>query len=235
MRTLDLTNPVCVALDSRDPDAVARIASSTEQHVGMFKVGLTTFVSFGSSLVSSLAGRRPVFLDLKLHDIPAQVEGAVAAAAATGASLITVHASGGSDMVRAAVTAAGDDVNVLAVTLLTSLDDSSLDELGLAGPAEKAVLRLAEVGLGAGAPGLVCSPLEVGAIRDRFGPRSEGGPLLVVPGIRPGGSAAGDQRRTLMPREAVERGADVIVVGRPITDARDPGAAAAALAAELTA
>lgn len=232
MTAFSIQNPICLALDSRDPDRVATLAEATREHVGMFKVGLTTFVSFGSYLSSSLAAQKPVFLDLKLHDIPAQVSGAIRAVAGTGASLVTIHASGGPDMVRAAVDAAGD-VTVLAVTVLTSLDDPALSEIGMAGPAEKAVLTLAEVALANGAHGLVCSPLEVEAIRARFGPHDDGGPLLVVPGIRPKGSAAGDQRRTLSPREALAAGADVLVIGRPITEADDPEAAARSIAEEI--
>ncbi len=229
---LTLKNPICLALDSRDPDRVATLAAATEEHVGMFKVGLTTYISFGSYLTSSLSARRPVFLDLKLHDIPAQVAGAVQSVGATGASLVTIHASGGGEMIKAAVDAAGD-VTVLAVTILTSLDDASLFEIGLTGPTEKAVLTLAELAIANGAHGLVCSPLEVEAIRARFGPTKEGGPLLVVPGIRPAGSDAADQRRTMSPTEALSAGADVLVVGRPITDAANPAEAARAMAEQI--
>lgn len=232
MTTLKIENPICVALDSNDADRVATVADVTERHVGMFKIGLTSFIAFGSYLAGSLAARRPVFLDLKLHDIPVQVAGAVRSVAATGAGLVTVHAAGGSEMIRAAADAAGD-LTILAVTVLTSLDDAALAEIGLAGPSEKAVLGLAELALDSGAHGLVCSPLEVEAIRSRFGSVDQGGPLLVVPGIRPQGSARGDQRRTLTPAQAMAAGADVLVIGRPITEAPDPGAAAAAIAASL--
>jgi orotidine-5'-phosphate decarboxylase len=195
----------------------------------MFKIGLTTYISFGSYLTSSLSARRPVFLDLKLHDIPAQVEGAVAAVAATGASLVTIHAAGGADMVRAATDAAGE-VTVLAVTILTSLDNGALTAIGIEGSTGDAVLRLAELAVANGVGGLVCSPLEVAALRARFGSLAGGGPLLVVPGIRPHGSDMGDQRRTMGPREALDAGADVVVIGRPITAAPDPGVAAADIA-----
>jgi orotidine-5'-phosphate decarboxylase len=228
----EFDNPICVALDSRDRQRVETLATETEDHVGMFKVGLTTYVSFGSDLTAELAARRPVFLDLKLHDIPAQVAGAVGSVATTGASLVTVHAAGGREMIEAAVGAAGD-LTILAVTVLTSLDDASLAEIGMGGPAEKAVLNLAELALEAGAHGLVCSPLEVEALRARFGPQEQDGPLLVVPGIRPSGSGAGDQRRTLTPRAAIAAGADVIVVGRPITEAADPASAARAVFEEI--
>lgn len=219
-------NPICVALDGTEERWIREIADATESHVGMFKIGLTTFSATGPDLVNELVARKDVFLDLKLHDIPAQVEGAIAAIAATGARYTTVHASGGPDMVKAAVAAAGDDLTVLAVTVLTSLDDTVLGHVGMQGTVRDAVLRLADLALDVGAEGLVCSPLEVGALRERFGARSAGGPLLVVPGIRPAGADAGDQRRTLDPAETMQAGADVLVIGRPITGAPDPATAA---------
>ena len=205
-----------------------------EPHVGAFKVGLTTFTTGGDDLVLRLAESRPVFLDLKFHDIPAQVRGAVESVARLGAAYTTVHASGGEQMVSAAVEGAGGRVAVLAVTVLTSIDDAVLAELGVNDPAEKQVLRLAELALRAGAKGLVCSPLEVEAIRQKFGRSDEGGPLIVVPGVRPRGGAADDQRRTSSPRAALQAGADLIVVGRPITQTDDPGAAASALLADIS-
>lgn len=223
--TFEVTDPLCVALDSPDTAANRAVGAAVAPHAGVLKVGLTAYVAGGTALVGELAALRPVFLDLKLHDIPAQVAGAVTAAAETGASLLTVHASGGPEMIRAAVGAAGGRVTILAVTVLTSLDDDDLDRIGMEGPPEKAVLKLAELALDHGAPGLVCSPREVAHLRERFGPRSQGGPLLVVPGIRP--QAAGDdQKRTLSPREALDAGADLLVIGRPITEASDPSAAA---------
>ncbi|MGH2753275.1 MAG: orotidine-5'-phosphate decarboxylase [Actinomycetota bacterium] len=225
-------SPLCVALDTPDVGTVEELARATEPYVGLFKIGLTTYTALGPTAVGRVARRAPVFLDLKLHDIPAQVSGAVRAAEGAGAALVTVHASGGGAMVRAAADA-GDAITVLAVTVLTSLDDDSLTDVGMSGPTEKAVLRLAELALGNGAGGLVCSPLEVGALRSRFGTRNDGGPLLVVPGIRPTGADPGDQRRTLDPRAAIDAGADVIVVGRPITGVEDPAAAAASIASDI--
>ena len=219
-------NPICVALDGTEERWIRGVADATDPHVGLFKIGLTTFSATGPDLVRELVSRKDVFLDLKLHDIPAQVEGAIGAIAATGARFTTVHASGGRDMVKAAVAAAGDDVTVLAVTVLTSLDDTGLGDVGMQGTARDAVLRLADLAVGVGAEGLVCSPLEVEALRDRFGARSEGGPVLVVPGIRPAGADTADQRRTLDPAETMQAGADVLVIGRPITGAPDPAAAA---------
>lgn len=225
-------NPICVALDQSDADEILTLAREVGPHVGVYKVGLTAFIANGPSLVGELAGDHPVFVDLKLHDIPAQVEGAVGAVSRAGATYTTVHAAGGRDMIRAAVGAAGG-ATILAVTVLTSLDGDALARIGLTGSVEDAVVRLAEEALEAGAPGIVCSPLEIAALRARFGPSSEGGPLLVVPGIRATPSGGDDQRRTLSASEAVAAGADMIVVGRPITSAPDPGVAAKALRQEL--
>ena len=220
-----MATKICLALDARDEHEIERLAGSTAEHVDILKIGLTAFTSFGPALVARLAAVRPVFLDLKLHDIPAQVSGAVEAAAGTGATFLTIHAFGGEEMLRAAASAAPSEMTLLAVTVLTSLDDSDLASFGVGDAAEKTVLRLGDLALGAGIPGLVCSPHEVRGLRERFGPRP-GGPLLVVPGIRPEGSGVDDQRRTLGPAEAAEAGADVLVVGRPITAASDPAAAA---------
>ena len=221
---------ICCALDFAGWTEAEPFARAIAPQVGMLKVGLELFAAEGPPVVRAAAALgRPVCLDLKLHDIPATVEGAARSAAATGASLLTVHASGGAEMVRAAVRGAGGRLRVLAVTVLTSLDGTALDAIGLAGPPEAAVVRLARLAVGAGAGGLVCSPQEVAAVRAAVGP----GPLLVVPGVRPAGSARGDQARVATPGEAVRAGADVIVVGRPLRDAPDPVAAARAIAAQL--
>jgi orotidine-5'-phosphate decarboxylase len=227
-------NPLCVALDSRDASEIERLAAATQEHVGVFKVGVTAFTAAGPRLVARLEAHRPVFLDLKLHDIPAQVEGAVRAVVACGATYTTVHASGGPDMIAAAVSGADGGLTVLAVTVLTSLDERSLTAMGMCGSVPDQVLRLADLALEAGASGLVCSGHEVGAVRTRFGSAHEGGPLLVVPGVRPAGEVRGDQRRTTTPREALERGADLVVVGRPITGARDPREAARRIGREMS-
>jgi orotidine-5'-phosphate decarboxylase len=221
---------LCSALDFAGWTQAEPFARAIAPHVGMLKVGLELFTAEGPPVVRAAAALgRPVFLDLKLHDIPATVEGAARSAAATGASLLTVHASGGAEMVRAAVRGAGGRVRILAVTILTSLDAAALDAIGLAGPTQAAVVRLAKLAVEAGAGGLVCSPHEVAAVRAAVGP----GPLLVVPGVRPAGSAHDDQARVATPADAVRAGADVIVVGRPLRDAPDPVAAARAIVAEL--
>ena len=221
-------NRICCALDFASWSEAEPFARKIAPHVGLLKVGLELFTAEGPSAVRAAAALgRPVFLDLKLHDIPNTVEGAARSAAATGAALLTVHASGGPEMIRAAVRGAGSGVRILAVTVLTSLDGAALERIGLAGPPESAVVRLAKLAVEAGAGGLVCSPHEVAAVRAAVGP----GPLLVVPGVRPTGSALGDQARVATPEVAVRAGADVIVLGRPLRDAPDPAAAADAIAA----
>ena len=220
---------ICAALDFgawRDAEPFARAVAPA---VGMLKVGLEMFVAEGPPAVTAAALGRPVFLDLKLHDIPNTVEGAARSAAASGASLLTVHASGGPAMIRAAVKGAAGKVRILAVTVLTSIDDATLAAVGLSGPAEAAVVRLARLAVDAGAGGIVCSPHEVRAVRAAVGPA----PLLVVPGVRPAGAAKGDQARVATPEEAVAAGADVIVVGRPLREGSDPLEAARRIAAGL--
>lgn len=221
---------ICAALDFPSFEAALPFARAVAPHVGMFKVGLELYVAEGPPAVRAAAALgRPVFLDLKLHDIPNTVEGAARSAAASGAALLTVHASGGAEMIRAAVRGAGPGVRILAVTVLTSMDAATLEEVGLAGPAESAVVRLARLAVGAGAGGIVCSPQEVAAVRAAVGP----GPLLVIPGIRPAGASKGDQARTATPAAAVKAGADVLVIGRPLREGPDPVAAARAIAGEL--
>jgi orotidine-5'-phosphate decarboxylase len=221
---------ICAALDFPAWAAAEPFARAIAPAVGMLKVGLEMFAAEGPSVVRAAAALgRPVFLDLKLHDIPNTVEGAARSAAASGAALLTVHASGGAEMVRAAVRGAGGKVRVLAVTVLTSLDAAALEAIGLAGPPERAVVRLATLAVAAGAGGIVCSPHEARAVRAAVGP----GPLLVVPGVRPAGAAKGDQARVATPAEAIAAGADVIVLGRPLRDGRDPVAAAREIAATL--
>jgi orotidine-5'-phosphate decarboxylase len=221
---------ICAALDFPSWDRAEPFARAVAPAVGMLKVGLELFAAEGPPAVRAAAALgRPVFLDLKLHDIPNTVEGAARSAAASGAALLTVHASGGAEMVAAAVRGAAGKVRVLAVTVLTSLDAGSLRAIGLEGPPEAAVVRLARLAVEAGAGGLVCSPHEVRAVRAAVGP----GPLLVVPGVRPAGAAKGDQARVATPAEAVAAGADVLVVGRPLRDAADPAAAARAIGASL--
>lgn len=218
-----------VALDTIDAAQAARWAAAVAPHAGMVKLGLEFFAANGPAGVAALAGA-PVFLDLKLHDIPNTVAGAVRAVLKLRPALLTLHAAGGAAMIQAArAAAAGSGTRLLAVTVLTSLDAAALAETGVAGGPRQHVLRLARLALAAGADGLVCSAHEVAMLREALGD----GPLLVVPGIRPAGSAVDDQARTMTPREAAGAGADWLVVGRPITQAADPAVAAAAIAAEI--
>jgi len=219
-------NPICAALDVNDPVAAERLASRLAGHVGLFKVGLELFVAHGRAAVDAIRKfELPVFLDLKLHDIPQTVEGAARGVAALGVDYVTVHASGGSEMIRAARRAL-PRTKLLAVTALTSLGPDDLDAVGLA---RDAVPRLARLAVAAGADGVVCAPQEVSALRASLGPEL----LLVVPGIRPAGTAPGDQRRTATPAEAIRAGASILVIGRPLRDASDPAAAADAIAREI--
>ncbi|HEU4385920.1 MAG TPA: orotidine-5'-phosphate decarboxylase [Anaeromyxobacteraceae bacterium] len=227
---MDPRDRLCAALDFPSWREAEPFARAVAPAVGMLKVGLEIFAAEGPAAVRAAAALgRPVFLDLKLHDIPSTVEGAARNAARSGAALLTVHASGGPAVVEAAVRGAGPAVRVLAVTVLTSLDQAALSRVGLAGPPEAAVVRLARLAVEAGAAGLVCSPLEVAAVRAAVG----AAPLLVVPAVRPPGAAQGDQARVATPAEAVRAGADVLVLGRPLREAADPAAAARAIAATL--
>jgi orotidine-5'-phosphate decarboxylase len=222
--------PIAVALDAPDVETAARWAQAVTPYVAVVKVGLELFCRSGPSVVETVRGGTGVglFLDLKLHDIPNTVAGAARSVARLKPKYLTVHASGGADMVRAAVEAA-PEVTIAAVTVLTSLGDTSLEQIGLAGPASDAVRRLAALAVGAGAGALVCSPQEVAAVRAEVGP----GVVLITPGVRPAGSDAQDQARIATPEEALKNGADLLVIGRPITGAADPGAAAATIAATL--
>ena len=222
--------PIAVALDAPDAETAARWAQAVTPHVAVVKVGLELFCRTGPSIVQSVRGASgaELFLDLKLHDIPNTVAGAARSVARLKPRYLTVHASGGADMVRAAVEAA-EGVTIAAVTVLTSLDEAGLDQVGLAGPSLDAVKRLAVLAVGAGAGALVCSPREVAAVRSEVGP----GVVLITPGVRPAGADAQDQARVATPEQALADGADLLVIGRPITGAADPGAAAARIAAAL--
>lgn len=221
-----------VALDGDDLVAAEALARCLTGAVDAFKVGLTLFAAHGPEALFEIGQHGRVFCDLKLHDIPTQVRGAAKSLASKGVWLTTVHASGGRAMVAAAVEgagAAGSGTLVAAVTVLTSLDAVELGSLGVVADPAGQVLRLATVAVGAGAQALVCSPQEVAAVRAEVGP----GVLLVTPGIRPAGGDLGDQSRVATPGAAVAAGADYLVVGRPITAAVDPRAAAEAIRAEM--
>jgi orotidine-5'-phosphate decarboxylase len=222
--------PVAVALDAPDLETAARWAGLVTPHVSTVKIGLELYLRYGPDVVASVRGGSgvQVFLDLKLHDIPATVAGAARAVARLRPDILTVHAAGGPEMVRAAVESA-PGTQVAAVTLLTSLGDKDLDVVGVSGPVGDAVRRLAVLAVEAGARGLVCSPQEAAAARAEVGPDI----TIITPGIRPFGAASHDQARVATPEEALRAGADLLVIGRPITGAADPGAAAATVAASL--
>ena len=222
--------PIAVALDAPDLETAARWAGLVTPHVSTVKVGLELYLRYGPGIVASIRGASGVkiFLDLKLHDIPATVAGAARAVARLHPEVVTVHAAGGPEVIHAAVEAAPSTM-IAAVTLLTSLGPADLDRIGITGPVPDAVRRLAVLAVSAGARGLVCSPREVSAVRAEVGPDV----TLITPGVRPAGAAAHDQARTATPEEALRAGADLLVIGRPITSAPDPGAAAAAIAAPL--
>jgi orotidine-5'-phosphate decarboxylase len=220
--------PIAVALDAPDLPTAAAWAEQVTPHVQVVKVGLELFCAAGPAVVDAVRGDADVFLDLKLHDIPNTVAGAARAVAPLRPRYLTVHASGGADMVRAAVDAA-PDVTIAAVTVLTSLSAAVLDAVGLAGPPLDAVRRLAALAVGAGAGALVCSPQEVAAVRAEVGADT----VLITPGVRPVGADVGDQARVATPQQALADGASLLVIGRPITGAADPGAAAATLARAL--
>lgn len=227
MSSATADNPLIAALDTSDAGRFAELTSLLAPYVGALKVGLEAYTALGSGAVEHAAASAPVFLDLKLHDIPATVAGAARACAAHGVAMLTVHASGGPAMVAAAVDAA-PEVAVLAVTVLTSLDDASLAQVGQP-PSTVQVPHLARLAVQAGAAGVVCAAGDLEAVRAAIGPT----PLAVVPGIRPDGAAADDQARISTPRAALLAGASRLVVGRPLTRADDPAAAARALLADL--
>jgi orotidine-5'-phosphate decarboxylase len=198
------------------------------------KLGLELFCAEGPAIVRDhVARRHRVMLDLKLHDIPETVARATARVAGLGAGLLTVHAGGGRAMLEAAVQAAGRDtaMRVLAVTVLTSLDEADLREIGAQGPVRELVVKRAELAIAAGCAGVVASPHEIAAVRAI----APAGFLIVTPGVRPAGVATGDQKRVMTPREARAAGADLVVVGRPLRDASDPARAARAVVDDLAA
>ncbi|MGH3443466.1 MAG: orotidine-5'-phosphate decarboxylase [Nitriliruptorales bacterium] len=219
-------NPVFVALDVAELGVAEDLARRLEGHVGGFKVGLELFSARGPEAVTAIAAHGPVFLDLKLHDIPNTVARACRRLSGLGVDLLTVHASGGPDMVAAAADAF--DGRVLAVTVLTSLSDADLGGVGQPGAAAQ-VRNLAGVAVDAGAPGIVCAARHARDARDIVGTQV----LVVTPGIRPAGAGGDDHARAATPEEALAAGADIIVVGRPITAARDPVDAARRIVVSL--
>jgi orotidine-5'-phosphate decarboxylase len=223
---------LAVALDFTNEDQAMKLVDSLGDSCQWFKVGMELYYASGNHVVQQLRDRGfNVFLDLKLHDIPNTVAGAVRSATRAGASLLTIHASGGAAMMTAAAEAASapGSPRLLAVTVLTSMDSSELAGVGITASAADQVLRLARLARASGIDGIVCSAEEVAMLRKETGPET----LLVIPGIRPAGSAVGDQKRVATPGLAIAHGASMLVVGRPITRAADPASAARAILEEI--
>jgi len=224
-----VSNPIYLAVDVPRLDSALALAQKVKGHVGGLKLGLEFFCAHGHHGVHELAKvGLPIFLDLKLHDIPNTVAAAMQAIHVLEPAIVTVHASGGRAMMEDAKAAAGEHTRVVAVTMLTSLDEGDLARTGVAGSAHDQVLRLAGLAQEAGLDGIVCSGEEVAAVHKQW----KNG-YLVVPGLRPAGAALGDQKRAVTPRQARDAGASVLVIGRPISRAEDPVAAARAIEATL--
>jgi orotidine-5'-phosphate decarboxylase len=224
-----VTSPIYVALDTPDLSRAHDLAARVRHHVGGLKLGLEFFAANGRHGVREMAALGlPIFLDLKLHDIPNTVAKAVQALAALEPAVLTVHAAGGRAMLEEAKAAAHPSTKVVAVTMLTSLDAQDLADTGIGGSAHDQVLRLADLARTAGVDGIVCSGAEVAQAHAAWP-----GGFLVVPGVRPAGGAAGDQKRVVTPRAARDAGASILVIGRPITQAGDPDVAAREIAATL--
>jgi orotidine-5'-phosphate decarboxylase len=235
VEVIDPRQRLIVALDLSTGEAARRIVAAVGDSALAYKVGMQLYTAEGPAVVRELVGSgRRVFLDLKYHDIPNTVGAAVREAAQLGVSMLTVHAAGGGKMLRGAAGAA-EKVNpkllVLAVTVLTSLNDEDLGMLGVRGTVSDHVLRLAALALANGCKGIVASARECEALREEFGHEF----VIVTPGVRPAGSGHDDQARVVTPAEAIAAGASYIVVGRPITDAKDPAAEARAILGQLAA
>jgi orotidine-5'-phosphate decarboxylase len=224
-----VSNPVYLALDVPQLDSAKALAERVRAHVGGLKLGLEFFCAHGHHGVHEIARvGLPIFLDLKLHDIPNTVAGAMQAIHVLEPAIVTVHASGGRAMMEDAKAAAATGTKVVAVTMLTSLDERDLARTGVEGTAHDQVMRLADLAHTAGLDGIVCSGHEVGAVHRQW---KDG--FFVVPGLRPAGSGVGDQKRVVTPRKARDDGASVLVIGRPISRADDPVGAARAIEATL--
>jgi orotidine-5'-phosphate decarboxylase len=225
-------NPIFCAVDTVDVGAARALVSKVSGLIGGVKLGLEFFTANGCDGVRRVmdGAELPLFIDLKFHDIPNTVAGAVRGISCLAPSFFTIHASGGAAMMKAAVDAAEGKSKVLAVTILTSLSEADMAPMGVSGSVADQVKRLADLAQASGVDGLVCSPHEVAMLRKHLG----SGLSLMVPGIRPAGSAADDQARTLTPADAIKAGADYLVIGRPISAAADPAKAAKAILDSLT-
>lgn len=228
---------VYISLDTPDADRAATLVTALQGLVGGFKLGKEFLAAQGPQAARRITGDQPLFLDVKFHDIPNTVAAALRAITRHDPAIVNVHAAGGAAMMRAGAEAVREAAAALgtarpwlvAVTVLTSLDDEDLRQVGQRGPVADQVLRLARLAQECGLDGVVCSPREISELRTLCGPDFK----LIVPGIRPAWAAAGDQKRIMTPREALSAGADVLVIGRPITASDDPRAAAERIAAEI--
>ena len=224
-----MSSRIFVALDTPDLARAQALAAQVRAHVGGIKLGLEFFYAQGPAGVRAMAATGlPIFFDFKLHDIPNTVAKAVRAIAPLQPAVLTVHGAGGRAMLEDAKAAAPPATKVVAVTMLTSLDEHDLADTGVSGSAHDQVMRMTELARAAGLDGIVCSGAEVAAAKAAWP-----GGFFVVPGVRPAGGPAGDQKRVITPRAAADAGASIIVIGRPINAAEDPDAAARAIAATL--
>lgn len=238
-RTLSPKDRIFCAIDTTDLDHAIDLASNLSGVIGGAKLGKEFFAAHGPQGVAAVAKTgMPIFLDVKYHDIPNTVAGAIRAVTPLGLKIVNVHAAGGLEMMKRAGDAARESADkagveapwVIAVTILTSLDQGDLDDVGLKGPIEDRVVKLAELTQKAGLDGIVCSAQEITPVRKALGPDFK----LITPGIRPSWAASDDQKRIVTPADAVAMGSDILVIGRPITKADDPVAAAQKIVAELS-
>jgi orotidine-5'-phosphate decarboxylase len=224
-------NKIIVALDVESKKHALALVEQLREKISFFKVGLQLYTAAGPEIVREIAATgAKVFLDLKLHDIPSTVARAVESASTVGAEMLTVHLSGGAEMIRAAVGAGKDGLSIVGVTLLTSATQQTLSDLGIADSVEEHVLRLAKLGVAAGINGVVASAHEIKVLRDAFGDKIK----IITPGVRPSWAEAGDQKRVMTPREAIAASADYLVIGRPITEAGNPAEAVDRILSELS-
>lgn len=221
---------IIVALDVASRERAMPLVDALREQISFFKIGLQLYTAEGPEIVNSVtATGAQVFLDLKLHDIPNTVAKAVESANTLGVQMLTIHLSGGSEMIRAAANAKKGSMWTLGVTVLTSSNEETLHEIGVSEKVPNQVSRLARLGIASGIDGIVASPNEIKALRAEFGDKIK----IVVPGIRPSWAEPGDQKRTMTPREAIKAGADYLVIGRPITGHANPREALGKILAEL--
>jgi orotidine-5'-phosphate decarboxylase len=224
------TDKIVVALDVATKSEATRLVEQLREQISFFKIGLQLYTAEGPEIVRAVtASGAKIFLDLKLHDIPNTVARAVESASELGVQMLTIHLSGGSEMIHAAVAAKKTKMSILGVTVLTSSTQHTLDEIGIEEQLDRHVLRLGNLGVAAGIDGLVASPFETKFLRSELGDKIK----IVVPGVRPSWSEPGDQKRFMTPRQAIEAGADYLVIGRPITSHKDPREAVAKILSEL--